>query len=64
MIDEETGLNMELGKPIRKLNEQQSEISKWINSMFAYGSVNLGLNNVNEENYSEERIQEDLNTII
>lgn len=53
MIDKETELNMELGKPIRKLNEQQSEIAKQINNMLAYGSVNLGLNSVNEENYSE-----------
>jgi ABC-type Fe3+-citrate transport system substrate-binding protein len=60
MIDKETELNRELGKPIRKLNEQQSEISKNINKMLAYGSADLGLNNVNEENYSEERIKEDL----
>jgi hypothetical protein len=60
MIDKETELNRELGKPIRKLNEQQSQASKQINNMLAYGSANLGLNNVNEENYSEERIKEDL----
>lgn len=60
MIDKETELNKEFGKPIRKLNEQQSEISKNINKMLAYGSADLGLNDVNEENYSEERIKEDL----
>ncbi|KZL92663.1 hypothetical protein [Clostridium magnum] len=60
MVDKETELNRELGKPIRQPNEQQAEIAKQINNMLAYGSVNLGLNNVNEENYSEERLKEDL----
>lgn len=60
MIDKETELNRDLRKPIRKLNEQQTEIAKQTNNMLTYGSVNLGLNNVNKENHSEERIKEDL----
>lgn len=60
MLDKEIELNKELMKPIIKPDEQQAEIAKQINNMLAYGSVNLGLNNINKENYSEKRIKEDL----
>lgn len=60
MIDKETEIDNELGRHVKKLNEQQHEIAKQIDKMLAYGSVNLGLNNINTENYSEERIKEDL----
>lgn len=60
MIDKETELNKELGKPIKKFNEQEHKIVKQIDHMLAYGSANLGLNSVKKESYSEERIIEDL----
>ncbi|GIM30072.1 hypothetical protein CPJCM30710_27380 [Clostridium polyendosporum] len=60
MMDKETDIDRELGKHVKKLNEQQYEIDKQIDSILAYGSVNLGLNNIKRENYSEERIKEDL----
>lgn len=60
MMDKETEIDMELGRHVKKLNEQQYEIAKQIDTMLAYGSVNLGLNNIKIENYSEERIKEDL----
>ncbi|WML37648.1 hypothetical protein [Clostridium sp. OS1-26] len=60
MIDKETEIDMELGRHTKRRNKQQYEIDKQIDSMLAYGSVNLGLNNVKRESYSEERIKEDL----
>lgn len=60
MIDKETETDMELGRHTKRRNKQQYEIDKQIDSMLAYGSVNLGLNNIERESYSEERIKEDL----
>jgi hypothetical protein len=60
VMDKKTNIDRELGKHIKNLNEQQYKIYNQIGSMLAYGSVNLGLNNINRENYSEERIKEDL----
>ncbi|MBI6871890.1 hypothetical protein [Clostridium aciditolerans] len=60
MIDKETEIDMELGRHTNRRNKQQYEIDKQIDSMLAYGSVNLGLNNIERESYSEERIKEDL----
>lgn len=60
MMDKETEIDMELGRHVKKPNEQQYEIAKQLDAMLAYGSVNLGLNDIKRENYSEERIKEDL----
>lgn len=60
MIDKKTEIDRELGKYNRQLNEQQHEITKQVDEMLAYGSINLGLNNIKRENYLEERIKEDL----
>lgn len=40
-------------------NETDEEIRE-LNTMLAYGSTNLGLNRVKEENASEKRVREDL----
>jgi hypothetical protein len=48
------------GKHLSKTNDQQDEMSDQIDTMLAFGFVNLGLTNINTESYAEERIKEDL----
>lgn len=59
MIDKYKEINKELGKR-EETNEMQDDLSKRIDTMLAYGSYKLGLNNINRESSAEERIKEDL----
>jgi hypothetical protein len=59
MIDKDKELNKELGKH-KKTNELQDYISNQIDTILAYGSYNLGLNNIDTESYAEKRLKEDL----
>lgn len=56
----ESEINKELEKPSEGTDERKSDLYKQINSVLAYGSANLGLNNFSWENDSEERQREDL----
>jgi hypothetical protein len=60
MIDKESEINKELEQPSKEADKRQSALYKQINSVLAYGSTNLGLNNFSWENDSEERQREDL----
>ncbi|OPJ59595.1 hypothetical protein CLORY_32430 [Clostridium oryzae] len=60
MTDEEIDLERKVKKDSNKLNKHQDEIDKQIDTMLAFGSLNLGLNNLNDDDYSDKRIKEDL----
>ncbi|QGU94231.1 hypothetical protein GOM49_03085 [Clostridium bovifaecis] len=64
MIDREIDVDREINRQVREASKQQYEIAKEINSMLAYGAINLGLNQVDKENDSEKRVKEDLNRVI
>lgn len=57
MTKREIDVDREIG---RHVNENKGEISKQIDIMLAYGSVNLGLSNIVRRNDLDERIKEDL----
>lgn len=59
-MDKETDINIELRKYAKELDDQKHEIPNQVDRMLAYGSVNLGLNDIDGESASEERIKEDL----
>lgn len=44
----------------REFNANEDKTNDEIETMLAYGSTNLGLNNVKDENYLDKRIKEDL----
>lgn len=52
-------LDRELIKSEKNLNTEQSESNKELETMLAYSSTNLGLNNLKKENYTEENIKAD-----
>lgn len=52
--------HINLDKMLTKSPKEPDEETRELNTMLAYGSVNLGLNSVREENASEKRVREDL----
>lgn len=52
--------HINLDKRLTKSPKEPDEETRELNTMLAYGSVNLGLNSVREENASEKRVREDL----
>ncbi|WP_234121265.1 hypothetical protein [Clostridium hydrogenum] len=52
-------LDKELIKSQKNLDTELSESNKELETMLAYGSTNLGLNNLKKENYAEENIKAD-----
>ncbi|MDD7794281.1 hypothetical protein [Clostridium sp. 'White wine YQ'] len=61
MIDKEKDIEIEEGIYLKRNLEQKEEASKPINTLLAFGPVNMGLSNMkNEESYAEQRIKEDL----
>lgn len=55
-MSKDINIDRRLTKSPKEPDEQTSEL----NTLLAYGSVNLGLNSVREENASEKRVREDL----
>lgn len=60
MIEKKSEINKKLENRSEEADEKQSDLYKQINSVLAYGSANLGLNNFSWENDSEKRLKEDL----
>lgn len=52
--------DINLDRRLKKSPKEPDEEARELNTMLAYGSVNLGLNSVPEENASEKRVKEDL----
>lgn len=59
MLDKEAEINKELGRHSKRGNKQ-GEMSSQIDTLLAWGPVNLGLTNIKTESYAEQRIKEDL----
>ncbi|WP_157797086.1 MULTISPECIES: hypothetical protein [Clostridium] len=52
--------HINLDRKWAKSPKEPDEEIRELNTMLAYGSTNLGLNRVKEENASEKRVREDL----
>lgn len=60
MRSKQTDVERELGIEIDECIEPGCSMNEHIDTMLAYGSVSLGLNKVNKENETENRVKSEI----